>query len=402
MIDYMAQNRDVRSENNKIVREANTLRIIRILQEVESATVDVLMKKSGLSYPTAFNIVKGLVEEGIIERRGYASSTGGRQAYLYSICADYGYTLGMHIYDTWTSLAITNIRGGVVYQYNDHTHPKLSELDNIICGRIDTALEHACIPASKLLRAGVCISDELSAKLLAAGINPTKIVSEHLHVQTELFSDSEVQIFLDRVMFLSSHMTDYIHIVFSESIDASVYHGDSKYYKLSPLLKHMTVVPDGALCSCGKKGCLETYFNGSELLNNYCTFCTSEGLDVDQSRINDRHYFKSLLSLSLTGDKGAWLTIKTATEHLAMALSNLMLITGIYHMVLSGLYCSNDIKAFRQLQSRMADVLPLGVRDKLDLTMGFALPADCALGVCRLLNSQFVFHLDDSRKNKGV
>lgn len=397
-MDYMARNRDIRSENNKIVREANTLRIIRILQDVESATVDALMKKADLSYPTAFNIVKGLVEEGIVERRGYASSTGGRQAYLYSICADYGYTLGIHIYDTWTSLAITNIRGGVVYQYNDHTPPNLSEIDNIICGRINTALEHACIPASKLIRAGVCTSDELSEKLLASSLDPAKIVSEHLNVQTKLFSDSEVQIFLDRVMFLSSHMADYIHIVFSESIDASVYHGDSKCYKLSPLLKHVTVVPNGALCSCGKKGCLETYFNGAELHNNYCAFCTSEGLDVDQSRINDRHYFKSLLSLSLTGNKAAWLAIKAATEHLAMALSNLMLITGIYHMVLSGLYCSNDIKAFGQLQNRMADMLPLSVRGKLDLAMGLALPADCALGVCRLLNSQFVFHLEDSSK----
>ena len=397
-MDYMARNRDIRSENNKIVREVNTLRIIRILQDVESATVDALMKKADLSYPTAFNIVKGLVEEGIVERRGYASSTGGRQAYLYSICADYGYTLGIHIYDTWTSLAITNIRGGVVYQYNDHTPPNLSEIDNIICGRINTALEHACIPASKLIRAGVCTSDELSEKLLASSLDPAKIVSEHLNVQTELFSDSEVQIFLDRVMFLSSHMADYIHIVFSESIDASVYHGDSKYYKLSPLLKHVTVVPNGALCSCGKKGCLETYFNGAELHNNYCAFCTSEGLDVDQSRINDRHYFKSLLSLSLTGNKAAWLAIKAATEHLAMALSNLMLITGIYHMVISGLYCSNDIKAFGQLQNRMADMLPLSVRGKLDLAMGLALPADCALGVCRLLNSQFVFHLEDSSK----
>ena len=397
-MDYMARNRDIRSENNKIVREVNTLRIIRILQDVESATVDALMKKADLSYPTAFNIVKGLVEEGIVERRGYASSTGGRQAYLYSICADYGYTLGIHIYDTWTSLAITNIRGGVVYQYNDHTPPNLSEIDNIICGRINTALEHACIPASKLIRAGVCTSDKLSEKLLASSLDPAKIVSEHLNVQTELFSDSEVQIFLDRVMFLSSHMADYIHIVFSESIDASVYHGDSKYYKLSPLLKHVTVVPNGALCSCGKKGCLETYFNGAELHNNYCAFCTSEGLDVDQSRINDRHYFKSLLSLSLTGNKAAWLAIKAATEHLAMALSNLMLITGIYHMVISGLYCSNDIKAFGQLQNRMADMLPLSVRGKLDLAMGLALPADCALGVCRLLNSQFVFHLEDSSK----
>lgn len=394
----MAQFRDVRSENNKIVREANTLRIVRIFQQLETATVDVLMKKSGLSYPTVFNIVKELVEDGIIERRGYASSTGGRQAYLYSICADYGYTLGIHIYSSWIALAITNIRGGVVYQFNDHTELQISDLGNTLCGRIDTALEHACIPVNKLLMAGVCTSEKLNETLTAAGIELRKLVSEHTNVRTEQFLDSEVQVFLDRGMFLSSHMTDYIHVVFSDSIDVSVYHGDNRSFKLSPLLKHITVVPGGALCSCGKKGCLETYFNGAELLNSYRSFRTAGGLEVDEDRINRRHCFKSLLSLSLTGDNAAWLAIEKATGHLAVALSNLILITGIYQMVLSGLYCSNDIRGFRLLQSSMSDMLPISIRDRLDLTMGFALPADCALGACRLLNSQFVFRLDDSRK----
>ena len=77
-----------RAENNKIVRAQNLESIISLLWAHDPATVELLEEHSGLSYPTVFGIVKLLVEAGIAEKQGYATSTGGRKAHLYSICPD--------------------------------------------------------------------------------------------------------------------------------------------------------------------------------------------------------------------------------------------------------------------------------------------------------------------------
>ncbi|MBR3752024.1 MAG: winged helix-turn-helix transcriptional regulator, partial [Ruminiclostridium sp.] len=59
-----------RTENNKIVRVQNVETIITLLQRNDPATTELLVSRSGLSYPTVFGIVKALLEAGIVEQQG--------------------------------------------------------------------------------------------------------------------------------------------------------------------------------------------------------------------------------------------------------------------------------------------------------------------------------------------
>ena len=74
---------------------------------------------------------------------------------------------------------------------------------------------------------------------------------------------------------------------------------------------------------------------------------------------------------------------------LAVALANLMMLGDEPCMVLSGLYSSNDTRNFRKLRAAVARNLPESGAAKLDLSMGLALPADCALGASRMMTSKY-------------
>ena len=378
-----------RTENNKIVRAQNVETIISLMQRNDPATTELLVKRSGLSYPTVFGIVKALLEAGIAEQQGYASSTGGRQAHLYSICASYAYTFGIHITSTWLDVALTNLKGGVVYQ-NRLSLTGLENLEKLVPGVIDLALRHVRLPADKLLAACICVSPRIRSCLKETDTDLCAVVREQLRLPVEIVSDSAVQAFLDWETLSCSREQAFIHVAFGESIHVSLYRADGEKYELPGTLSHLTLVPGGAECCCGKRGCLETYFNGLELQRRYDEALSRAGLpSVAPEAIRSRGLMRYLLGRSLLQEPCAEEVLEGATEALAVGLANLMMLADEYCMVLSGLYSSNDSRNFKKLCAAVLRYLPEGYGAKLDMSMGLALPSECALGASRMMNSKY-------------
>ena len=152
-----------RSENNKTVRQANVRAILDLFLDDSQATVEGAMARTGLSYPTVLSIFKELQRAGVIDRFGYADSTGGRQASLYSFNPNCGYALGIHLSGGGFSMAITNLRGGIIYEHREEIEFELRYLGTAACGLIDTALDHTGIRREELLAAGLCLSAGMRA-----------------------------------------------------------------------------------------------------------------------------------------------------------------------------------------------------------------------------------------------
>lgn len=392
----MRQVSSSRSKNNHIVREENIVRTISALRLCGPMSVTELMEATGLSYPTVFGIVKSLLDDRIVEHHGYATSTGGRQASLYSISANYGYTLGVHIYPSWVALAITNISDGVVYQYRDAAALDAGKLEQLLADRLETALNHVGIPRDKIILAGICESDSVRLQLSAASVDPCRVIERYTGVCPKCVTDSFVQGYLDRERFSCSGLNDFIHMVFGETVGITVYKKNSPAFSLSSEFLHLTAAPEGAVCSCGKRGCLDAYFNGSELYRTYCGLCSDRGQEADEALSKDKHLFKTLLARYLTGDLCAGMAVSWSTAFLGVSIANLMMIVGEYRLVLSGLYNSNNMQSFSLLRKAVHDSLPVCDRKKMNIEMGIALPDDCASGVCRLLNSSHHFHANNS------
>ena len=386
----MAQEKHTRSENNKIVRERNIELLIGLLQRHDPSTADQLMQYSGLSYPTVFGIIKELLKAGVVERLGYASSTGGRQAYLYSVCASCNYTLGFHITSGWIDMVITNIKGGIVFQNREPLSGEISLLPATLETAWTSAMNRIGIPVEKLTAACVCVQGSVRAQMETAQMDLAGELNRSLSIPIEIVAESAVQGFLDREIFTCSGLESYLHAAFSESISVTVYRPQGETFQLANTFAHVTVVPDGALCSCGKQGCLQLYYNGDELLKRYRQAQERNGYPAPtQEDLNGKDLFRLLLGRILLHDKSALEAMETATGALAIALANLMIMTGEYRLVISGLYNSNDARSFELLKQAVLQNLPTASREKLDLFMGMALPADCALGACKMMNEKY-------------
>jgi glucokinase len=102
--------------------------------------------------------------------------------------------------------------------------------------------------------------------------------------------------------------------------------------RLGPLgaageLGHHTIVPDGPLCGCGNRGCLEALASGSAITAEGVRLLKSgqcpklhEIVDGDASRVTPRE----LAAAAEAGDEAAATAIRRAAEYIGIAVSNVI------------------------------------------------------------------------------
>jgi predicted NBD/HSP70 family sugar kinase/predicted transcriptional regulator len=397
----MGPTRLPRSQNNKIVRKKNIQAMLRLIRKYEPVTTETLMTKSGLSYPTVFGIIKELLDDGVIEKQGYARSTGGRQPILYSICANYHYTMGIHIYTKWIGITISNISGGKVFESTEAKNTLDMKMEQVLAElkiRVQKASSDTSVPFDKL--AGICISlpEALHDRLF--GKASEQILGEMMEcltgADTTVVFDSAMLNFLELKKFAHSELVSYIHVSFSLSIGVTAYRnneGRDSIIGTRGMFEHTIVVPGGVLCHCGKRGCLETYYNGPALYAQYAAECAARGIALPEyEKLAQKGLFRALLSRCMHSDDAAVTVIRGAISMLGVSLANLVMTLGIFHIMISGLFNSNDITFFNYLSDCVRSNLPDTEKDEVELLLGMALPEDCAYGGCLMLNQRYFEH----------
>jgi glucokinase len=87
---------------------------------------------------------------------------------------------------------------------------------------------------------------------------------------------------------------------------------------------HIIVHPDGRLCGCGNRGCLERYASASGVVISYQELA---GRTLEASHIS---------SLATQGDLHAQEALRIATESLAVALAHILKVVDVAHVVIGG------------------------------------------------------------------
>lgn len=135
-------------------------------------------------------------------------------------------------------------------------------------------------------------------------------------------------------------------------------------------LGHMTIVVDGRLCTCGRKGCLETYVSIRGMRQTYAEL--ADDLDVLKE-----DGVKCIADAAHRGDKAAIRTFEETVRWLAVGLANAVAVTGPRRVVLfGGIVRSGDL-LLAPLKKRFHEALLNIYQGRVDLTVS-ALPDDDA------------------------
>lgn len=376
--------------NNKLVRSQNIKRILLLVKDLEPVSLDTLVQKSSLTYPTVLGIIKYLEKEFHVEKIAYAPTTGGRQAVLFGICGLVRYVLALHLNGNKVDITITNIRDGKIFHAIETVDQSNTQqtIAQMLVSLVEEVLRKTRLELSSLVR--ICVTYHEGAHFDLKQISDELETS--LQVPVSTVSDRMVLNFLERRSYHISSLQQYIFILFNRGLSLSMYRGQSETSEEFPhrtYFGHITMDISGPVCTCGKQGCLQSYVSGEGLLQSYREAAQLHGSTWNIALEQGPDLFHTVLTESYKGDKAARAAIDQAIRMMAVAIANVIKIEGIPTIVLSGVFSSTDVQYKRLLELYVAEYLPDDFPSEPVIILGTSLPSDCSYAACLMMNAQF-------------
>lgn len=300
----------------------------------------------GLSLPTVISNVNQLIAEGLLTEGEMLSSTGGRKAVAIHCSKDARYAAGIDITLRHVSLVLVNILGEPVSRLQvrksfSNTPAYYQELGQIM----NQMIESACIKEDAIIGTGISVPGIvtedgqmlLQSHVLQQSVIPCSVVGRGFPGKTILCNDANAAGIAE--MWNENHNTA-LYMSLSDSVGGAVIMNHELYkgqQQRAGEFGHMTLVRDGTLCYCGKKGCVDAYC---------CTRVLSQYTD------GDLHQFFQELHNGNTYLIPVW---EKYLSHLATTVNNLLtawdcsIIIGGY----LGEYMDEYIDRLRQMVSEL-------------------------------------------------
>lgn len=234
-----------------------------------------------VSLPTVTQHLNTLTEEGLIEKCGRLDSTVGRRAVAYQIVSLARISIGIELLPHRATIVALDLYGKII------ACDKIS-LDFTPDNAYFTALKDitkSFIHENKyneehLLGIGIGVQGLISpdgqcftfGKILDSTGLRLDAFTDAFSVPCRLIHDAECACYSE--LWEQSDLTDAIYISLGQHLGGAVLI-DGKLQVgatgKSGTFEHMTLVPDGLTCYCGKSGCAECYCSGHALLGSDTT-----------------------------------------------------------------------------------------------------------------------------------
>lgn len=216
-----------------------------------------------------------LENEGLIEKNGYFDSTGGRKANAIQIVSDFRISIGVGILKNMFHITAIDLYGNTVYTDTiPLTYSNTAVYYQQITDKVKDFIDKNQYPENKILGVSIATqgitSPDNTTVIYGNIMNNTgmrlKDFSRHLPYPCHLEHDSKSAAFLE--LWNHPELDSAVVLLLNRNLGGAIitnhqiHQGRSMH---SGTIEHICVNPDGPLCYCGNRGCLETYCSANSL-----------------------------------------------------------------------------------------------------------------------------------------
>ena len=216
-----------------------------------------------------------LENEGLIEKNGYFASTGGRKANAIQIVSDFRISIGVGILKNMFHITAIDLYGNTVYTDTiPLTYSNTAAYYQQITDKVKDFIDKNQYPENKILGVSIATqgitSPDNTTVIYGNIMNNTgmrlKDFSRHLPYPCHLEHDSKSAAFLE--LWNHPELDSAVVLLLNRNLGGAIitnhqiHQGCSMH---SGTIEHICVNPDGPLCYCGNRGCLETYCSANSL-----------------------------------------------------------------------------------------------------------------------------------------
>jgi len=379
--------------NQSLARKHNSSIILNLLRIEGALSRASLAKKMGLTRSTISRIVSDLVEEKLVREVDLSQGKNGRPGMLLELDPQGGSAIGIEIGVNFISILLTDFTANVIWRERISMNDDATS-DQYLLRAEQLAHEASEIAASRHLRkmgigVGVWGLVDNSKGVIRFAPNlkwhgiPLKEKWEgKFRVPIYLENDANASALGEYYFGAGKNIENFLYMSMDIGVGGGIissgklFRGSSGY---AGEIGHMTIDPDGDLCSCGKVGCLETLVGRRVIIKRY------------QSKTGEGEIsLEEIIRRGMLGERNAKLIFEEVAEALGLGVGNLINIFNPQRIILGWslgqayeLLLPTLQKSIRK--NSLSD--PLSVMDVVPYSNG---ADDCLLGCIALVLDEII------------
>lgn len=253
------------------LREANRSAVVETVKRHGGLTQVELVGATGLSPATVSTIVKQLVSDGVVEVRTTIRS--GRRAQLVTLAHRVGLAVGVHVGQRHIRVAIADFTHEVLAERvlpMPVDHPVDTSLDRTALLVVDL-LEHLGLAMQDVVGIGIGLPapvDDGTGMISVRGImrgwdevHVGHVLSKRLALPVYVDNDANLGALAESTRGASREYRDSVYVRASYGTGAGIIINHQLHRGFAGTageIGHVQVDPQGDICRCGSRGCLDT------------------------------------------------------------------------------------------------------------------------------------------------
>ena len=257
------------------VKKKNRNRVFRYICKHGTVSNPDISYDMKMSLPTVTQITKELIEKGFIEETGELQSTGGRRAKALSVAVNVKQAVGLDITKNHIGFVLTNLTGEILkyvriflpYAHEDAYYRRVND-------ELESFLEESNIDRKRILGIGISFPGivDLDRQLITyshiLGVKMISFdsISGFFGYPCCFLNDANAGAYAEGIH--SDERERFFYLSLSNTVGGAIFDHNGlvqgSHFRCGEV-GHMTVIPDGKNCYCGKKGCLDAYCSAAIL-----------------------------------------------------------------------------------------------------------------------------------------
>jgi len=310
------------------IRDINQALFLHLIREQQPVSRADIAKQTGLSPGTVSAIVSRLIRTGLVVEGTEGPSTGGRPPRFLQINAESHYVLGIDIGVSDTVIAISDFNGHIVQQRSMITEGDAKAFLKALGDEVAIMLRSkhrqtrfggigVSVPGLIDRETGTL---ETSPNLGWEDVPVRRVLSQRFGLPVFVENDANAAAFSEFWYgpLQEARVKNLLFVLVVEGVGTGlILNGELHVGSRHGLggFGHMSIDPSGELCSCGRRGCWESFVSDRATVDRYLRVTARHGAKVPTVR--------ELASAALKGDDRARECLIITAEYLGEGISNL-------------------------------------------------------------------------------
>ena len=332
--------------NREFIRAVNRSTVLNLIKNNGPISRTDIARLSGLSLATVSGITADLIAEDLVYEKEEGESTGGRRPILLALNHRARYVIGIKLMERQVIAALTDLNATVLHRA---THPLGDGKDvertvEALAETVDGLINRAETEREKLVGVGIGLAGVIDSARGLCRYSPIlnwrnvplrDLLEARLGIPVYIDNDVNTLTLAEKLFGAGQRVDDFLTITVGRGVGMGIVI-NGQFYRGTRggggEFGHTVVDPEGPLCGCGKRGCLETYVSDPAIVRMAREAIQRGELSIAPEELS----VERVVALAREGNRVAHRIFDQAGRVLGMGIANLINVFNPRLIIISG------------------------------------------------------------------